>query len=101
MELSIIAGNDFTAPFSQQLKERLGLRDRSHVTQIADWVREHGSLENHPGACELMVRVIIIIHVGQQLLASFLIEVMWIVYRLIRKNCIVLYVSIDNVGFLY
>ena len=64
MELSIIAGNDFTAPFSQQLKERLGLRDRSHVTQIADWVREHGSLENHPGACELMVRVIIIIHVA-------------------------------------
>ena len=60
MELSIIAGNDFTAPFSQQLKERLGLRDRSHVTQIADWVREHGRLENHPGASELMVGVIFV-----------------------------------------
>ena len=58
VELSIIAGNDFTAPFSQQLKERLGLRDRSHVTQIADWVREHGRLENHPGASELMVGVV-------------------------------------------
>ena len=59
MELSIIAGNDFTKQFSQQLKTKLGLPERSWVAEIADWVREHKLVENHPAAAQMMVRVVL------------------------------------------
>ena len=60
MELSIIAGNDATKQFCQQLKTNLGLPERSWVAQIADWVREHKRVENHPAAVQMMVRVVLI-----------------------------------------
>ena len=60
MELSIIAGNDFTGQFSQQLKTKLGLPERSRLAQIANWVREYKLVENHPTASQMMVRVVLI-----------------------------------------
>ena len=55
VELSIIAGNDFTGPFSRQLKMSLGLPERAHVTEMADWIQHHKCVENHPAAADMMV----------------------------------------------
>ena len=60
MELSIITGNDFTGQFSQQLKTKLGLPERSQLAQIANWVSEHKRVENHPAAVQMMVRVVLV-----------------------------------------
>lgn len=56
IELSIIAGNDFTGPFSRQLKMTLGLQERVHVTEVADWVRRYKCVEKHPAATDMMQR---------------------------------------------
>ena len=60
MEISIITGNDFTGQFSQQLKTKLGLPERSRLAQIANWVSEHKRVENHPAAVRMMVRVVLV-----------------------------------------
>ena len=48
VELSIIAGNDYTKKHSRYLREKLGLgARRADIKQVAVWIRKHRVIENH------------------------------------------------------
>ena len=48
VELSIIAGNDYTKKHSRYLREKLGLgARRADIKQVAVWIRQHRVIENH------------------------------------------------------
>ena len=56
VELSIIAGNDFTAPYLRgRLRGRFGLTGK-RVVDAARWVNEYRRVENHPAIKQEMVR---------------------------------------------
>ncbi len=54
IELSIIGGNDFTTNYVKRLKGKIGLQGRN-ITDVAEWVKQHGRVENHPIVAKAMV----------------------------------------------
>ena len=55
VELSIVAGNDFTGPVLYRLQGTFGLCS-NRVEDVATWVKTYGRVENHPVLMEEMVR---------------------------------------------
>ena len=56
MELSIIAGNDFTGPhLPPHLLSKIGIKKRPSVNDYAAWVKKHGHVENVPELMKEMV----------------------------------------------
>ena len=55
VELSIVAGNDFTGPHvNGRLRGKFGLRS-NQFEDVASWVRTYQNVENHPILGEEMV----------------------------------------------
>ena len=54
IEMSIIAGNDFTGPHLHSMKPQLGLKG-ARISQIADWVLKNQTVENDSQVRHLMV----------------------------------------------
>lgn len=48
IEVSIVAGNDFTGPFMTDLYPQLDIRGRKAVGNIAGWMRHYKNVQNHP-----------------------------------------------------
>ena len=70
VELSVVAGNDFTGQFMRDgLLEQLDIRGRRGVENIAGWLRHYKCVENHPllaaeMVCVLSVYLIILPKLG-------------------------------------
>ena len=59
MELSIIAGNDFTGPYLHAgLLQKLGFRGKGSLQGYIDWVKHHGSVENNQNMYKEMVLLV-------------------------------------------
>jgi hypothetical protein len=57
VELSIVAGNDFTGHFMWNgLQKQLDIRGHPHVQNIAGWLWHYKSADNHPVLRNEMVR---------------------------------------------
>ena len=48
IELSIVAGNDFTGPFMHDLYQQLDVRGNRSIGNIAGWTRHYKNIQNHP-----------------------------------------------------
>lgn len=59
IEVSIVAGNDFTGPFMTDLYPQLDIRGRKAVGNIAGWMRHYKNMQNHPVLGDEMVTIII------------------------------------------
>ena len=47
IELSIVAGNDFTGPFMRDLFPQLDVRGGRSIGNIAGWTRHYKNIQNH------------------------------------------------------
>ena len=47
VELSIVAGNDFTGPFMRDLFPQLDVRGGRSISNIAGWTRHYKNIQNH------------------------------------------------------
>ncbi|XP_046570856.1 uncharacterized protein LOC124279113 [Haliotis rubra] len=56
VELSIVAGNDYTGPFMQILFHSLGIEGRRSIQKLASLVRKYNNVENHPAILRHMRR---------------------------------------------
>lgn len=58
VELSIIAGNDFTSQYvSTGLNRQIDVRGRIGVETFAEWVNRYRGIENHPMLNREMVKL--------------------------------------------
>lgn len=55
IDFSIVAGNDFTAPYMVDLHSQLDFRGRLNVECFARWMRHYKRIENNPRLAEEMV----------------------------------------------
>ena len=66
IELSIIAGNDFTAPHLKNrgvtIASKLGIENHRNLFNFAAWIREYRRVEN----CELFKQEMVSVQVSHQ-----------------------------------